>query len=742
MDDNNKNGRKFSDFFVKAGIDAVKGALNPKYLLIKILVIIIVFILLFLLVISCLFQIIFSDLGFLDADDYSTTMYSAETENIRNTLDSYFGESDNFSYISGLFLSYDGSRFSLYDTSHELPTGGVLKEYYDAIEDDYISVYEANTALDEDTGEREPVVDENGTENIYVGYTVSSGYDGFWSDNNYMDYFLPAIQNSSTKLAINAIENGNTGILENNLERIILNNSWATWVRTEDTVEVESSEEVSSRKYYSYCGPADKTFRFLNKNKKYYLDEMEQLEGVNGKTEQEWEEAFLRHKEDGDGVIEDGEWWKLCTETITTENTVNYITCNYSIELVSPGTSTAPTQNKTYSFVDDEDKMDKAVRLLRYVIGDPEEEDKGIFGFFRLSLANLMSWTSSEIRSNLTSSDYSIINRIVSWRDVVGTSATMSSGASFIGDYSLGANAAQNAMANHINDIYSQHDRMVTGYSDCSSLVAKSYNEAGFSELLLGGSAMTAAEEAKYCEENGTVLSGPSELMPGDLIFYYKATAAAGGRYKGIGHVAMYVGDVTGDDQPDIIEAKGVATNVVINTFKEDNSTVLYARPYVAVSGAESENDAYQLLTQSCGFTKAGACGILANIYCESSFDPSVEYSGHRGICQWDRGRWENLQAYCASNGLDCNSFSGQFNFMIYELNSYPELVSFLKTTDDPEMAAQEFCVGFERAIISSERASAKDLQYTGSLYPKRYGSHYQNLAGRIYMANQYYNTY
>ena len=39
---------------------------------------------------------------------------------------------------------------------------------------------------------------------------------------------------------------------------------------------------------------------------------------------------------------------------------------------------------------------------------------------------------------------------------------------------------------------------------------------------------------------------------------------------------------------------------------------------------------------------------------------------------------------------------------MIYELADYPDLVAFLKTATDPQLAAQEFCAGYERAVDSS----------------------------------------
>ena len=95
--------------------------------------------------------------------------------------------------------------------------------------------------------------------------------------------------------------------------------------------------------------------------------------------------------------------------------------------------------------------------------------------------------------------------------------------------------------AGFIGGRYSQDRRMEDGYFDCSSLVWRSYKAAGC--LLAGESkyAPTAANLAKKLEEEGRTISykyvDPSELKPGDLIFY---SSGSNGRYKNIDHVAMY----------------------------------------------------------------------------------------------------------------------------------------------------------------------------------------------------------
>lgn len=90
---------------------------------------------------------------------------------------------------------------------------------------------------------------------------------------------------------------------------------------------------------------------------------------------------------------------------------------------------------------------------------------------------------------------------------------------------------------------YSQARRMEKGYYDCSSFAWRSYNEAGVKLAGATSYAPTAADLAKKLEAEGKAIfyeyADPSELQPGDLIFY---TGYTNGRYKNIDHVAVYYG--------------------------------------------------------------------------------------------------------------------------------------------------------------------------------------------------------
>lgn len=98
----------------------------------------------------------------------------------------------------------------------------------------------------------------------------------------------------------------------------------------------------------------------------------------------------------------------------------------------------------------------------------------------------------------------------------------------------------------HWQATYSQPKRMQKDYYDCSSFVWRAYMDAGFNIGNAKWYAPTAAAEAYWCVQNNYMLySGTvnvDDLMPGDLIFW---TGAKNGRYKGIYHVDIYIGNRT-----------------------------------------------------------------------------------------------------------------------------------------------------------------------------------------------------
>ena len=177
-------------------------------------------------------------------------------------------------------------------------------------------------------------------------------------------------------------------------------------------------------------------------------------------------------------------------------------------------------------------------------------------------------------------------------------------------------------------------------------------------------------------------------------------------------------------------------------------STVSYSETTDYVF-SEVEDSIFNMLVDN-GYSIAGACGILGNIYVENSiFDPSL-YGNDKntyGLCQWsDLGnRRDYLFEWCAHNHYLPNSIEGQIKYAIYELQGGDFIATrineYLKTVDNPEDAAMEFAVGFERCVGNTLKVE-NDAIYTGDIYPECVGLYYQSLALRKSSALRYFEGY
>jgi len=113
---------------------------------------------------------------------------------------------------------------------------------------------------------------------------------------------------------------------------------------------------------------------------------------------------------------------------------------------------------------------------------------------------------------------------------------------------------------------------------------------------------------------------------------------------------------------------------------------------------------------KSKGLSAAGATGVAANLYVESAGTFSTTIKGDHGtsigLAQWHNERWtgkNGLVTWAKQNGKDPYSVEGQLDFLLWELSkpSFNSLLKTLKTTEDPEEAADLFCKRFERPTVN-----------------------------------------
>ena len=126
----------------------------------------------------------------------------------------------------------------------------------------------------------------------------------------------------------------------------------------------------------------------------------------------------------------------------------------------------------------------------------------------------------------------------------------------------------------------------------------------------------------------------------------------------------------------------------------------------------------------------AAACGILANLYDESRFNPKavfIEADGRvsYGICQWNAGRLSALYEYCEKRGYDYTSLSGQLQYLQYELNERERAAFYrVKSVSDTANGAYEAGYNWARYFERcAERFYAGRAENAYSTYWAKYGN-------------------
>lgn len=136
----------------------------------------------------------------------------------------------------------------------------------------------------------------------------------------------------------------------------------------------------------------------------------------------------------------------------------------------------------------------------------------------------------------------------------------------------------------------------------------------------------------------------------------------------------------------------------------------------------------YKRLIQA-GLTPAGACGLMGNMYAESSMKANIAQRGMTslsdeeytaaadrgtidfahdavgyGLCQWTYySRKQQLWDYANSRGSSVGDEGTQVDFCLHELKtSYSGLLALLKSVNDVYTAAAEVCTVYERPAVNN----------------------------------------
>ena len=153
------------------------------------------------------------------------------------------------------------------------------------------------------------------------------------------------------------------------------------------------------------------------------------------------------------------------------------------------------------------------------------------------------------------------------------------------------------------------------------------------------------------------------------------------------------------------------------------------AAPVLAADAGERlavEREVFDFLTNDMALSDAAACGVLANIEHESSFQPTIvgDKGTSYGLCQWHNERYSALRGYCSALGLDYRTVEGQMAYLKYELgNKYTSLLLSLQAIDNtPEgayRAAYLWCIQFERPSNMQVKAVQRGELARGKYWPR-----------------------
>lgn len=127
------------------------------------------------------------------------------------------------------------------------------------------------------------------------------------------------------------------------------------------------------------------------------------------------------------------------------------------------------------------------------------------------------------------------------------------------------------------------------------------------------------------------------------------------------------------------------------------------------------ERQVFDFLTNELMLSNAAACGVLANIEHESSFQPAIygDRGTSYGLCQWHNERFAALRGYCSALGMDYRTVEGQLAYLRYELgNRYTTLLLTLQSIDNTPAgayrAAQLWCIQFEKPSNMQVKAAQR----------------------------------
>ena len=166
-------------------------------------------------------------------------------------------------------------------------------------------------------------------------------------------------------------------------------------------------------------------------------------------------------------------------------------------------------------------------------------------------------------------------------------------------------------------------------------------------------------------------------------------------------------------------------------------STVSVSASAITSSQREkNKNTIYNYLTENIGLNTAAASGLMANMYYECKYDPSLG-SYYFGLYQWSDARKQELIDFCKERDYNYKSLKAQLKFIKYELTYLEkEKYSYLKKISNTEegayKAADYWCRYYERPADIDGESIRRGEYAKHTLFPemaKKSGIKYLSLS-------------
>ena len=186
-------------------------------------------------------------------------------------------------------------------------------------------------------------------------------------------------------------------------------------------------------------------------------------------------------------------------------------------------------------------------------------------------------------------------------------------------------------------------------------------------------------------------------------------------------------GWLNGDESTSLSDALGLSSGSDASVDSSYDSSAS-----AGLSASETAKKVWDYLKQK-GFTDEAAAGIMGNLQQESGMNASSHQKGGpaKGLCQWEGGRWTNLQKFAQQRGKSEWDLDTQLDFMLHELDGGDATTASqlkkkcgglegLKKLTNVGQAADAFEQSFERA---GKPMMEKRYAYANDYYSSLKGS-------------------